>query len=803
MVDSDHKSQKKQRRKAWFEEIRRHAPDTDWQAIERENGQQQIDKRNRLAMGMAGPSGRWTERGSQNQAGRAHVGVHSTLGDALYVGSSRGGIWRGSLDGEEWTPLGDNLYGGAHWLLPMAPINEGDPDTLFVGTGDGLLHYSDDDGQTWNVPAGIPEYTIGNRRTVMTTDGSEAIFAVLRHWSWDDHAYVYSLFRSLDRGESLEQIHAFGVVAGDVWVPRDGSPGLYMADGNAVYISTDLGEQFSVLGDLPAAVGQVEMVGSEAGAPRLWVVLDQSEIYRSDDLADTWTRKGVITDRYMQYWGRLNASMLDVDVFAHGGMEFFSTVDGGDSYTQMNPWGDYYSRPQDRLHADIMGIDVVVDDFGEEIWYIATDGGLYHSLDGLETVENLSLDGLRISQYYDTLTDKYDPDLIAAGSQDQGYQTTGGVGQDDAFMEFDQIISGDYGHLTSHDGTHARVFTNYPGFMGVFEGDAPEWLQAYVDFPAGEQNRTYAWIPPLVADPMDPDAVYACFTRLYRYEWDGEVWSPVLWSAYEFSSSQGEYLSALAFAPSDPERAYAATSTGRLMVSTDRGVNWTMATDDGGPLGNYLYGSVIVVDPGDADVVYVGGSGYDNAPVYRSTDGGESWSDWSEGMPATTVLDLTMAGDGALYAATQTAAYRRAQDGAQWVDITGNEAPVTTYWSVEYVPAAALVRFGTYGRGIWDWHLDGTPDEMDDDNDGVANAADCEPENPAVSPNAEDICEDGVDQNCDGVDATCIVDSGAGGGAVVPEPEESDCGGCASAPLSAPLGGIWVMVLWGMRRRQR
>ena len=40
-----------------------------------------------------------------------------------------------------------------------------------------------------------------------------------------------------------------------------------------------------------------------------------------------------------------------------------------------------------------------------------------------------------------------------------------------------------------------------------------------------------------------------------------------------------------------------------------------------------------------------------------------------------------------------------------WVDITGNQAPITIYWSVEALPRGNTLRFGTYGRGIWDYKV--------------------------------------------------------------------------------------------------
>ena len=41
-----------------------------------------------------------------------------------------------------------------------------------------------------------------------------------------------------------------------------------------------------------------------------------------------------------------------------------------------------------------------------------------------------------------------------------------------------------------------------------------------------------------------------------------------------------------------------------------------------------------------------------------------------------------------------------------WTDLAGISAPDQTYWSVEYIPELNTARFGTYGRGIWDFIID-------------------------------------------------------------------------------------------------
>ncbi|MBT5077997.1 MAG: hypothetical protein HOM61_03720, partial [Candidatus Marinimicrobia bacterium] len=57
----------------------------------------------------------------------------------------------------------------------------------------------------------------------------------------------------------------------------------------------------------------------------------------------------------------------------------------------------------------------------------------------------------------------------------------------------------------------------------------------------------------------------------------------------------------------------------------------------------------------------------------------------------------------------------------EWFDLAGLAAPDQTYWTVDYVPTLQTARFGTYGRGIWDFVLDDnyniiSGDLNDDDN---------------------------------------------------------------------------------------
>jgi photosystem II stability/assembly factor-like uncharacterized protein len=467
--------------------------------------------------------------------------------------------------------------------------------------------------------------------------------------------------------------------------------------------STDLGANWISMGPAPAVAGSVsEMTGSEAGAPRLWAVWSGDKLYRSDDAGASWTFLQVLPD----YWDVVNGSITSVDTLLYGGVEAHRSVDGGASFAVINTWQSYYGNPAARLHADVMGIDVVANagPFGET-WYVSTDGGLYRSTDLLVSVQNLSLSGLRVSQYYSTHTSVRNLDRVVAGAQDQGYQRASvPATPPNTSLAFSQLISGDYGHLTSGDGDHDFLFSCYPGFVLCHVGEtAPQLFTE--DFPAGE---SHAWIPPVVADPLDPRHFFLCASRIYRYvKSAGNNWTPAMWSTFDFGIAAGEYVSALAFSPVDPQRAYAVTDRGRLYRSSNRGVSWTLSASTG-PTGQYFYGTALLASSLDPDTVFVGGSGYSGPAIYRSTNGGVSFQPYSTGLPPTLVYCLGESPDGrgTLFCGTETAAYSRADGAASWTDITSPYAPITIYWSVEALGARNTMRFGTYGRGAWDYRID-------------------------------------------------------------------------------------------------
>ena len=564
---------------------------------------------------------------------------------------------------------------------------------------------------------------------------------------------------------------------------------MYAVAAGGLFRSTDQGDSWTPSGALPELAERAELAGSEAGAPAFYVVTDGQRLWRTDDLAASWQLGRDIDD----YWGELAASTIDPGLVVWGGVEAHRSVDAGVTFDLVNAWSDYYIDPVRRLHADMMGFDVVPDGTGSETWYVGTDGGLYESTDGLDSVTNLSLRGLRVSQYYATLSDATDATRVAAGSQDQGYQLTNGIAQDADAWDFDQVLSGDFAYVSSSDRTHAFVYSVYPSFLLVQEGGEEPVLH-FVSFPA---DPRLSWMPRVLADPNRKRAVFLGGSRLHRADRPSgaDTWTWEQWSDQVFSADGYEYLSGLAFAPSDPELAYAATSYGRMFSSDDRGRTWTEA-DVGGPDGHWFHGTALLVSHDDPTVAWVGGSGYGGPAIYRTRNGGRTWTGFGDGLPDTLVYSLCEApdGSGVLFAGSHTGAWRRDPGaGTEWVEITGVDAPTTIYWSCEALQTENTIRWGTYGRGIWDYQLDpeglGCFPVVDRDGDGVGCDLDCDDADPDVFPGASDDPCDGRDYDCnpanDAPDEVCATESGCG---------------CSSAPGGTP----WVagLAFLAIRRRR-
>lgn len=683
-------------REEWLESLHWAPPGTDWRAIEAENRRAlALERYARIEGGERGTF--WNELGSVNLAGRTHAAVPSADGVHLYVGSNLGGIWRGTIDGNDWQPLSDGLGLGS-FRIAVAPAVGSEPEVVLTMAGS-TLHASDDGGQTWFVPAGLPDNIYDAIRVIHDPGHPRTIYFLCRSAAWIGGQYVYGnmVSRSTDGGHTFEIRGVRPTVPGcDFWMDRVAGGPLYLMQGNTLYRSTDGGTTYQSLGTAPSGtVSSVVLAASEAGGPTFYAALKEGDVwklYRSDGGA-SWVYRRVITD----FWETMVAGTLDANLMFIAGVECWRSTNGGTSMSKINNWWDYYDNPEHKLHADLPGMDIHRVG-GQDRIYFNTDGGTYVSTDGGLTVQNLSMFGLAISQYYSTLTSATDPYLIAAGSQDQGYQQSTPAGRA-AYLPFTQLISGDYGHLTSTTRQHDWLYSVYPGFVLLQVNETSPQNLIQLDFP----DCDHAWMPPILADPLDSDVFYFCGDHLWKYERTANYTYAMTELPQDFTAGSS-YVSALAISPADYNYWYAATNTGRLWYSHDAGATWTLSATSG-PHAHYFYGTTLAASPGNRDLAYVGGSGYGGHSVWKTADGGITWTGMGAGLGSTLVYGLALGGETGedLFAACEAGPYFYSAPAGSWADAMGIEAPLCVYWCVEWVPEIGVARFGTYGRGIWDY----------------------------------------------------------------------------------------------------
>ncbi len=687
-------------REAWYESLHRSAPDVDWRAIEATNRRAaSLERFDRIERGVR--TEQWTELGSVDLAGRTHAAHPSSDGTRLYVGSNLGGVWRGTLGGQDWTALSDGLGLGSHQMLVVPPgAGPGEPEMVFTLTSTTVFATADD-GATWFVPAGLPETIYLVKRIVHDVFEPRTVYLLVngRIDTGGGLEQGYMILRSTDGGFTFDLRYNFGGWPPcDMWIDRVAGGDLYVMEGKTLHVSHDGAQSFVQLGEAPTSstIANVLLTASEAGAPCLYAALKEAgdwHLYRSADGGTSWTWRYDIDD----FWETLVAGINDPDLIFYAGVECFRSTNGGASFTKINDWWEYYGDPENMLHADLPGMDVHWVN-GQEAIYFNTDGGTYVSYDGGETVTNLSLWGLAISQYYSTFTSATDPYLIVGGSQDQGYQQSRPGGRQ-AYLPFEQLISGDYGHCTSAARDHNWLYSVYPGFVLLQKNENYPYTLIQLDFPACD----HSWMPAITADPEDANVFYFCGDHLWRYERTGTGYVYQRTQLPHDFGASGGYLTGLAISPADHDYWYAVTSQGHLWYSHDRGANWTYGAM--GPGAHYFYGTAIVASPTNRDLAYVGGSGYSGHAVWRTTDGGASWEGYGDGLPQTLVLGLALGDDPdeTPYAACEAGPYGFDASTGQWESLVGTEAPLTTYWCVEWVPEIGAARFGTYGRGIWDY----------------------------------------------------------------------------------------------------
>jgi len=222
----------------------------------------------------------------------------------------------------------------------------------------------------------------------------------------------------------------------------------------------------------------------------------------------------------------------------------------------------------------------------------------------------------------------------------------------------------------------------------------------------------YNWMTPIAMDPNNHNVLLVGSHRVYRSTDNGFNYSPISGDLTRNIPSQLTFstISTLAISPVTPGVYYAGTDDGRVWRTLNGGSTWSEITA-GLPI---RYVTRVTADPFVEGVVYVTLSGFGQdehlAHVYRSVDDGNTWAPISGNLPDAPVNDLIVDPSDAntLIVATDVGVYYTHDLGATWGPL-GTGMPLQTVHDLSFhAPSRTLVA-ATHGRSQWKLDLGNWP----------------------------------------------------------------------------------------------
>jgi len=713
-------------REEWLEMMHRTAPDTDWKEIERKNMMSTYQHRKQLSKQVANRTeellangnmyGEWMEKGSNNQAGCLTAVDFDNVSDEVYAIAPGGTLWKGNLENSNWTTLNDDVLFHSK-ILQTTYTSAGRRIISAIGKD---IYYSDDEGANWIQSGGITyDQAWGSPIKMMkVNDATNTIYYLVRTWNNTSWMGEICLYASIDNGTNFTKIHTFlhsNEDNLDFWTPLNSSDAYLLDQDSKLYSINTTGLSQLQNTSLPTDVWR-RLTGTKIGSiTTFYSMLNRNTVYKSTNNGASWTLMG--TTPKSAWDVGIEASAWNADNVFMGEVDTYKSNNGGADWGIVNFWYEYYSN-LDKLHADIITMGMFEKSDGTPFMLIGNHGGLHVSYDELQTTENIAKLNLNNAEYYDVRTDPNDSRYIYAGAQDQGWQRTNNANIAGP-NSFSQVISGDYGHFCLTDNGKS-LWTVYPfGNINFYENVQTGYSSALINL-EGTDPPVSNWIWP-TAETYNTavNEIYvaggdinggsgAHLITLTAVENAGSWSIQKTQFPYDFkanSTSGTGTISSIEPSYINPNRIYVGMSDGSFFYTNDGGTNWSKSTSIV-PGQFYLYGASIYASKLDQNLVWMAGSGYNNASVYQSTDGGQTFTAMANGLPNTLVHELTANPSETLFfAATESGAYTYVVAEDTWYDFMGVAAPQQKYYSVEYVPEDEVVRYGTYGRGVWDFRI--------------------------------------------------------------------------------------------------
>jgi len=424
----------------------------------------------------------------------------------------------------------------------------------------------------------------------------------------------------------------------------------------------------------------------------------QSELYRSDDGGNSWTKMPPIGGIGGYYWGKVFVNPKNADEVWVTGVPLLRSRDGGKTWIEV----------AERAHVDHHAI--WHDPRNPEKVWIGNDGGLYLSYNGGVDIRHIN--NLSVAQATTLAVDNKRPYNVIIGNQDNGTMrgpSTYVPGRSDKSLWVD-LFGGD-GSAIAVDPREELDLT-YVAFQFGQHFALEPGKQARRVTPGpdvrGETLR-FNWISPFIISPHHPDIVYVGSQKVHRSFNRGVKWESISGDLTK-NRPNGDVphstIKDLSESPFKFGLIIAGTDDGNVRLTTDAGATWRNIDT---PVNKWV--SRVIASRHDANTLYVSQNGYredDFAPyVWKSTDLGKTWVSIAGNLPneVVEVVREDPKSKDILYVGTDMGAYVTFDGGKSWVTLHGGMPNQPVHDIVIQEREDDLVA-ATHSQGAWILQLD-------------------------------------------------------------------------------------------------
>ena len=680
-------------------------------AMERERSSSSSGQPGTMAAGGIA-RGMWTWIGPLNIGGRVRaIAIHPTSTSTLITGGVAGGIWKSTDGGANWRLIDDFMGNLAVSTIVFRP---GDPNRLFAGTGEGFFNAdsirgagiftSTDLGETWTQLSSTagPDFDFVNR-LAFSADGSTLLAATRT-----------GLFRSTDLGASWSSVLSVIDMFDVKFLAGSNTNAVASGRRRNAYRTSNGGQTWLPSTGLVQSTSaiRVELAVSRSSPSIVYASVDENsgQIWKSFDSGASFAQVSTPAHLSSQGWYD-NAIWVDPtnpDHVIAGGVSLFRSTNAGANFNTIS-----------NCHVDQHGIVEDPDYNGStnRRVYFVSDGGVCKMEDVTTNAVTSLRVGLGITQFYGG-GGNAGAGRVIGGTQDNGtlrYDIGAGTntwamqhGSDGGFSAADptdpNILYGEIQNFRLF-----RTLTGNSPSQYIYGGNGAQSCTKNPPYQITDScNGTANFIAPFMLDPNEPNRLLAGGRSLWRTN-DARTPNTTStgpsWAVIKTPTTGNSNISAIGVAPGNSDVVWVGHNNGDVYV-TSNGTSASPVWTKVDATGNLPNRSVLsfAIDPVDWQSVYVSFSGFSPDSLWRTFDGGATWSDATgsghTGLPDAPVRWVSLHPYIVrwVYAATEVGVFASEDGGNTWGvphDGPSNVSVFQLFWMDSSLVAV------THGRGMY------------------------------------------------------------------------------------------------------